>query len=140
MPVDELQAKRDHINAKEEQAEAKLKEIHTLEQEIGNARKSHSLEDARAAFQAAVAELQQERERTAAAYVGMQLCDLLREQTREGASKALDHARHRFAAFTHDRYSIDLASDGSELIAYDHTHSKPLKLPQLSSEVFAKPP
>jgi len=105
-----------------------------------NARKGHLLEDAIAKKMAAMGALRDRRDEMLAALAGKSLVDRVRhEHETNQMPRVLERAQSRFAAFTHDRYTLEVSTDdGGSFVAVDARSGQGLSPNQLSDGTRAQ--
>jgi hypothetical protein len=108
--------------------------IKTIEADIRIIQEGNTLELAAAAREEALLALSRRRDQARSANIGELLCEALGTRSDPGASLALDNARRLFAAFTRNRYQLELPAGSADgLGAFDTERSRYLPLSHLSS-------
>lgn len=105
-----------------------------------NARKGHLLEDAIAKKGEAMDALRDRRSEMLAALAGQSLVDRVRrEHETNQMPRVLERAQSRFAAFTHDRYKLEVSpNDGGSFVAVDAQSGEGLSPEKLSDGTRAQ--
>ena len=105
-----------------------------------NARKGHLLEDALAKKGEAMDALRDRRSEMLAALAGQSLVDRVRrEHETNQMPRVLERAQSRFAAFTHDRYKLEVSpNDGGSFVAVDAQSGEGLSPEKLSDGTRAQ--
>jgi hypothetical protein len=120
LSADELANRLEGIDDLKTQREALHEEIITLKNSISSARLASALEHANAAEKAATATLEDARDQSVAAAIGMSVLDVLKRRYQSTGSATLKDAGDRLMSFTNDRYDLALSSgEDDALVAID---------------------
>ncbi|MFW5967797.1 MAG: hypothetical protein ACOCV2_09780, partial [Persicimonas sp.] len=135
MSVTQLEDEAAELETQAGAADELHDQIKEIEVRIEEAKKSHEIEQKRAAYDEALEALRRERTIAYRKRAGAILSDFVRDQTRDRERPEVFHrARELFARITSGAYRLDL-SDGEDptFSAFDTSHRVGLSLDQLSS-------
>lgn len=122
------------VEKRQETLDKLQKKIAGIEKEIHNTQEDDALEIANAKHQEALSALSYRRDLARAASIGALLVEDLETRTGLADSPALAGAQNFFAAFTKDRYRLDVSGASSEIAARDQSRGgRRIPIEELSS-------
>lgn len=138
--VAELQKERAVLKAKSEECRNLNQKIAEINHDVRDTRRGHLLEDAIAKKSEALVALWDRRDEALAALAGKSLIESVRrEHETNQMPRVLERARHRFAAFTHQRHQLIVSpGDGGSFVAMDAKSGEGLSLDKLSDGTRAQ--
>ena len=133
-PPQEINARRQEVQAKADEAEEIQKEINKIETLVHQAMDGRDLEEARADHRRALDDLRRKRRNDERRAIGRGIADFVMEETQANEMPGVfDRARELFAQITKGRYHLDVNPQDNRFEALDTRDERRYALDALSS-------